>query len=234
MSFHLSFELNLWIGIFTFSVLSLCILLSALGFVLYIFYFSAHGKNISTSIKLYSVLSLFFFVLGQLFTHLYIGYVKLPNGVVNETTESFWSIYNSFWSIYNSFWSVGYSFTYLVVHERLRHTFKGTVHRLTKMKSVIFFTLLAAYFAIQQCNTAIWLCFVFDLWDWTQFNFYYHIVLWLRFSIDWLLNIYVIVLFCHKILKLTVIKANRKKGRKGSFQNDNSPKIFGFVLCVCG
>ena len=215
MSFHLSFELNLWACIFAFSVLSMCILVSALCFTLCMFHTSARSKNISTRFKVYSVLSLSCFILAQLFFHLYTACIKLPNGTISATSKSLFGIYSFFWS-------AGYCCIYMLMYERLRTVFQKSVYRLTKVESSIFFSLLVGYFFAQLWNTYIWMCYVFDVWTWSQCNFYYHIALWLRFSIDWLLNLYVIILFCEKILQLTVIKGT-------GFQNNHSHKVFRCV-----
>ena len=221
-----SFDVNIWTGIFTFTGLSLCILLLALCFAFYAFFMSDHGKNISTRVKSYSMLSIFLFATAQLFIHLYIGYCKLPHGTVSTETLSLWCIWNSLWSM-------GYCCTYLLFYERLRATFKGTVYRLTKLKSILFFALLTLYFVTTQSITVISLISAFqymgeihDVISQEDFLFYFPILSWTRFSIDWLLNILVIYLFCNKIVKLTIIKGTPKSS---GFQNDHSPKIFGFV-----
>eukprot|EP01084_Bolivina_argentea_P179186 309640_1 len=228
--FHQSFSVDVWIGVLIFGFLSCFALMAALSFVIYSFYCTDRMKKISLSIKLCSVMSLAFFFGAQLFNHLYMICIKLPNGSITKFTEDFWGIYNSFWAF-------GYFFTYLLFYERLRQTFNKTPEvALTALQSIIFFTLLSCFIISQQLISIIWLIFVLDKIDWLTFNGIYGPLLWAKFSIDFILNIYVIFLFCSKIFKITLEKHRREsrssvqRTNTNSFKNDHSFKIFDVMI----
>eukprot|EP01084_Bolivina_argentea_P144017 252783_1 len=197
--FHLHFSENSWIAVLIFGFLCCCIIITALSFVIYQFNFNQKMKKISISVKWCSVLALVCFVSALISNHLYIIYVKLPDGNVTKFTQNFWSLYNSLWSF-------GYFFTYLLFYQRLRATFRNTEHALTKTASFIFFALLICFIVSQQFVSIIWLIYVLggiDTTDWKSFNAIWGPTLWTKFIIDFILNIYIVYLFCSKIFKIT-------------------------------
>lgn len=136
------------------------------------------------------------------------------------------------WGAYNSFWSLGYFFTYLLFYERLRCTFANTQHALTTLVSSVFFLLLLLFIVSQQSVSVIWWIFVLDAIDLNTFNSVYTPALITKFTIDFVLNIYIVYLFCTKIYKITIDKTRRESAMSGrgrshtSFKNEQSIKIF--------
>ena len=70
---------------------------------------------------------------------------------------------------------------------------------------------------------------------WEQFNTLYHQLLWTRLVIDAVLNIYIVILFCRRILNLTKRRLSQcpvpsQNGRASSFNNRQSEKIYGVMI----
>ena len=174
-------------------------------------------------VKFYSIASLFCFLIANIFNILYTYYVKLPHD--NPAISDYMG--QSFWGLYNSFWSFGYTFTYLLWYKRIKGTFKNSAHDLQKTTNIIFYILLFLYIITQQFNSIVWEIFIFTngLMTWKQFNDIYSYVLWIRLSIDFIMNIFVIYLFCSKIYKLTVIKPSATSP-KSIFATEHSSHIF--------
>ena len=175
-------------------------------------------------IKLYSLISLFLFIIANIFNLLYTIYVKLPYGTVNKYTQSCWGLYNTFWSF-------GYFLTYLLWYNRIKDTFKNSMYDLKKTTSIIFYILLSCYIISQQFNTIIWELFVFldGKMTWKHFNDIYYPLLWIRLSIDFILNTFIIYLFCSKIYKLTVIKPSPISSKR-VFATEHSFKVFETMI----
>ena len=190
--------------------------------------------SIHSNIKILSLCSLFFFILAQIANHLYIAYIKLPTGTINTFNENLWGCYNSFWAF-------AYGFTYLLFYERLRKTFKNSQHSLSKRTKFTFLLIVFCFIASQQMISITWLLFVLDILDWAKFNAIYQPALWIKFSIDWIFNIYIVYLFCSKIYKITIEKHrrdsmrnvmanNNRKNTDNSFRSAHSAKLFNVMI----
>lgn len=214
--FHQHFDISSWIPGCIFSGLCELLIVSALIFLIYSFYLKPETKpQIRPKIQYYSILSLTSFLIALIFLILYVIYVKFPTGTLNRYTESFTSYFTFFWSL-------GYVFTYLLFYHRLYQSFKETPHKVTKCSSVIFYALLFSYFVSQNFSLSLWLVWTLEgrsiAWKFQHFNDIYYPSLWTRFAIDFVLNIFVVYLFCSKIYKLTVLNSK--------FATEHSPKVF--------
>ena len=252
MGFHLNFDVNIWSAILTFGSICCCVLICALSFTIWQFYFNTNTdcptakktKNIHFRIKIYSLCSLSFFLLAQILNHLYIILIKLPSGTLNRFNENLWGMYNSCWSF-------GYFFTYLLFFERLRQTFKQSLYQLTQKEIFLFISLIILFIISQQLISIIWLIFVLDTIDWKTFNDIYGVALIIKFIIDFVLNVYIVYLFCSKIFKITLEKtsyyanspsptsptsspikspSSLKKRDTKDFKNEHSSKIFEIMI----
>lgn len=130
---------------------------------------------------------------------------------------------------------MGYFFTYLLLYERLLRTFEQTTYRLTSLHSVCFAVLVTGYLLSQQSNSVCWMLFVLDHFEsWDQFNTLYHQLLWTRLVVDAVLNMFIVVLFCRRILNLTKRRSSQcsavHKGATPSFGNQHSEKIYGVMI----
>ena len=201
MAFHLNFNEDLWIGVFVFSASCLMLMLSVFIFIIY--RLSCIKDKITRPVKIYSLLSLCLFFISELFMFLFVLYVKMPNGHVNEYTQSLWGLFNTFHDF-------AYFFTYFLWFNRIRAIFGETMHALKQQQCTIFYILLTLYIIIQESNTLIWELFIFNKLTWQQFSNWYSPLLSARFIIDFVLNAYVIYLFCSKLWKITLLhQANR-------------------------
>lgn len=200
MAFHQNFDTRLWVAIFTFTAFCILFCLATLFYLVYQFARSDKSSTITTKVKIYSTFSITFFIMAQIFSMLYTVYIKLPDGQLNTVTESLWSMYNTFWSF-------GYFFTYLLLFERLQRTFAQTAYALTIIHSLCFGVLVMGYLLSQIGNSLCWFLFVIDHFSsWQQFNTLYNQLLWTRLVIDLVLNIFIVVLFCRRIVNLTQTK----------------------------
>jgi len=148
----------------------------------------------------------------------------MPGSNVTRFSENMWGIYNSFWSF-------GYFFTYFLFYVRLRQTFQLTVHKLSKTTSIVFFTLLFIYIISQQVISFVWSLLVFfEVLDWSQFNAIYHVTLWIKFITDFVLNIFIVYLFCSKIYAMTIEKNRVTLSSPSVFKNAHSPAIFDTMI----
>eukprot|EP01084_Bolivina_argentea_P034627 64103_1 len=201
LKFHQRFNTDIWTVILSFGFICCLFIISALLYTIYQLYWIQRKQHIiiQTHIKLLSLCSLTFFLFAQISNHLYIIYVKFPNGQINQCTEFLWGIYNSFWAC-------GYFFTYLLFFERLRITFASTRYKLSNNTICIFWTILICFILSQQLISIFWLFQVLGIFDWEAFNSVYGPAVWIKFTIDWILNIYILYLFCSKIYKITITK----------------------------
>lgn len=93
MAFHQNFNTTTWTALFVFTGLCICFCVATLLYSVKI-YSGDKQRVISGRVKLYSTLSIAFFMLAQIFSLLYTVYIKLPDGHLDRTTESLWSVYN--------------------------------------------------------------------------------------------------------------------------------------------
>eukprot|EP01083_Nonionella_stella_P164782 546506_1 len=224
-AFNQSFTWNIWIVILIFGFICCMVLLLTLFFILYRFYYIRN--KVSNRIKIYSILSLTFFLFAQLTNHFYVILVKLPGTQITPFTQNLWGVYNSSWSF-------GYLFTYLLFFERLKQTFSGSVHEMTLTSITIFYALAFCFIISQQSISIVWLAFVLKVFDLHRFNAVYTPALYTKFIMDLLLNIYIVYLFCRKIFKLTLdrTKSITPSSRRNinTFKNRHSHKIFDILI----
>ena len=115
MPFHQSFDPKLWTCLLIFAGICCMVLVAAVCYASH----ALHGNaKINRRIKVYSILSLTCFLVAQIFSALYIYFVKLPGHKMSR---------GYLWCLYSAFWSFGYLFTYLYVSVLHRDTLTRTL-----------------------------------------------------------------------------------------------------------
>ena len=206
--FHENFDQRTWTILFAFSFLCCLTVAFVILYITKKFYFDKEGKKINTSAKGFSILSLICFLTAQIMNILYTYFVKLA-GEISEHTLALWGYFNSLWTF-------AYLFIYLLFFIRLQKTFADTTHQINTREYIIFVILISLYFTTQQFNTVAWLCYVFNIWTWDAHNKVTFPLLFVRFSVDFLLNIYILYLFCCKLHK--------------SFAMDQSREVYDIII----
>eukprot|EP01084_Bolivina_argentea_P212626 361382_1 len=243
-SFHSNFDPKIWIGLLIFGGICCFTILLTLIFTIYKFRKlkqQQHRLKIRPIIKIYSICALVFFLTSKICSSLYVLYVKLPSGTVNEHTQSFAGARGALHTL-------AYLFTYLLWFTRIQSVFHNSAYGISKIQLSIFYILLSLYVLSQATITVIWRLFILEgrKKGWNNFSTFWDGTLWTRLVIDLILNIYVLYLFCSKMYKLTIktteiplltrssiestLQSQSQSRISKVFVNDRSPKMFEIMV----